>query len=97
MATIPKIVIDPEENIEIFDVVIHRRRCRYQEIYGKLYEVEYSPLALEFLKKIKAEKKKEEYRTAHPKKEKMYAGLSYYQKQKMKSLDVKAHFDSKEN
>jgi len=85
----PKLVIDPEENMELFDVMIHRRRHKFQEVYGKMYEIEYSQLALDLMKRMKLDKLKDKYRATHPKKEKIVHELSYYQRSKLKELKKK--------
>jgi hypothetical protein len=84
-----KLIIDPEENMELFDVMLHRRRHKFQEVYGKMYEIEYSQLALDLMKRMKLDKLKEKYRNSHPKKEKKQHELSYYQRQKLKELKQK--------
>ena len=85
----PKLIVDPEENMELFDVMIHRRRHKFQEVYGKMYEIEYTPLALDVMKRMKLDKMKEEYRQKNPKKEKINHELSYYQRKKLKELELK--------
>jgi hypothetical protein len=54
-----------------------------------MYEIEYSQLALDLMKRMKLDKLKDKYRETHPKKEKIVHELSYYQRSKLKELKKK--------
>jgi hypothetical protein len=85
---IPKLIVDPELDMVLFDKLKNMRRHKFMEVYGKMYEVIFTENAMAQFKRDKLDRKKTIYREQHPKKEpKIRENKNYYLLKKVKLLE----------
>ena len=92
--SIQKLIVDPELDMVLFDHIKNMNRHKFMEVYGKMYEVEFTENALLQIKRDKLDKKKLIYREQHPKKEpKVREKKNYYLLKKLARLEYETEMN----